>query len=186
MPLIASNSEDSTGLTYSSDLSVCPIDSFPAGILDNDMNLVPAALDGDGQIMWQTENWMSPQGYLNLSAFAARYGAAPQALTFYIKMRLVANQSLAVPDPWFITADGDWNLLGYEHDSATLTPTTDWAIYSRTFSRNELRGLSLTDTYNFWQLSFYDMSGDVPSSLSEKIQVAWLALSIVPPPGGQL
>lgn len=181
MPFDGPSTDGNTTGMMTSEPTGMPGPSAPAWALDEQWNDVPAVEDSIGPI-WSTSNWLSPQGFMEFTEFEAKYGGAPKAIALYIKMRVITNPNLLAPDPWFLLLDGDYNIVAYDQDTASLMPTTNWAIYSRTFTSDEIGALSMDGNYNSWQLNFYaDPFGPVPSTPPENVQVAWFALTFVPP-----
>ena len=139
-------------------------------------------VDDPSGLVWRAnpDYWLGIGSILNLGQFQATYGARPKAGTLYVKMRKVVDATRKAPDPIFRTYDGADQVIATDYGQAWLQPTTEWAIHTRNFALSEIAALSMDGRKNFWRLTFDGLDLYTPP---EPVEVAWFALTLVPPNG---
>ncbi len=179
-----------TSYGLSTDPVGLPVDSIPGAAFDSldassMSNAICATVDSDaGNLFWYTgENtrWdgrLYLRAWMELSAYVSKYGALPHGITLSVKMRKIANPQAAVPDPWFYLDNRNGTVTNGEDDAAQLTPTEQWGVYNRDFSSDEIQAMVSDGTNNLLELDFV---GAYPSTPPENVEVAWFALTFVPP-----
>jgi hypothetical protein len=122
---------------------------------------------------------------LGLQEFVAKYGARPARITLNVKARSLPDNSAHTPVPIFSLWNGNTSVTGNEDASASLTPTNDWSILQREFTKDEIDALSLGSVDNGpnWELDFTSgpVSSPAPTGAPENVEIAWYAMTVLPP-----
>ncbi len=188
-PLGTYNGAPNTASGYSADPIGLPVNSAIGAAFDTldqtiSSNEICAAVESDAiNTYWQTPaptQWFGRiylWGYLELAEFKAKHGGAPLTIALYVKARKKADTSIHIPVSAFTLQAGTGDYITKLEDiSSQFTLTTDWAIYSRSFTTAEIASLSLDGSSNRWELDF---TGGYPSTPPENVEVAWYALTLV-------
>jgi hypothetical protein len=144
----------------------------------------PVVSDSLG-LIWSTPAMTWAEGSLYLSAgfglseFVARYGGRPSAMTLHVKMRIVADACRVSPVSVLTMHNGSaW--LVQEDDTDRVSAGEEWVVRTRDFTAAELNGLAVDGTFNVLEQAWL---GDrsTPTIPPRTVQVAWFALTFVPP-----